>query len=117
MTCVDRRSFVRGAIGAGVVLTGGLAIGEETLKEISQLKPGEFTWHPERAAEGPVSVVVSIPQQRVHVYRNGVRVAVSTCSTGKAGHETPTGVFVVLQKDKHHRSSTYNNAPMPNTNR
>ena len=117
MTCVDRRSFVRGAIGAGVVLTGGLAIGEETLKEISQLKPGEFTWHPERAAEGPVSVVVSIPQQRVHVYRNGVRVAVSTCSTGKDGNETPTGVFVVLQKDKHHRSSTYNNAPMPNTNR
>ncbi|MEW9838120.1 L,D-transpeptidase family protein, partial [Mesorhizobium marinum] len=30
---------------------------------------------------------------------------------------TPTGVFKILQKDKHHRSSTYNNAPMPNMNR
>ena len=38
-------------------------------------------------------------------------------SSGKPGHETPTGVFVILQKDKHHHSSTYNNAPMPNTER
>jgi hypothetical protein len=42
---------------------------------------------------------------------------VSTCSTGKHGHSTPTGVFTILQKDKHHHSSTYNNAPMPNMNR
>jgi hypothetical protein len=87
------------------------------MKEINELKPGEFTWHPERAASGPVSVVVSIPQQRVHVYRNGIRIAVATCSTGKPGHETPTGVFVVLEKDKNHHSSTYNDAPMPNMNR
>jgi hypothetical protein len=53
----------------------------------------------------------------VHVYRNGIRIAVSTCSTGKAGHSTPTGVFTILQKDKNHHSSTYNNAPMPNMNR
>jgi hypothetical protein len=53
----------------------------------------------------------------VHVYRNGIRIAASTCSTGKPGHATPTGVFKILQKDKHHRSSTYNNAPMPNMNR
>ena len=49
-----------------------------------------------------------------HVYRNGVRIAVSTCSTGKPGHSTPTGVFVILEKDKDHKSSTYNDAPMPN---
>jgi hypothetical protein len=89
----------------------------EALKEVHQLKPGEFAWHPERSPSGAVAVVVSIPEQLVHVYRNGVRIAVSTCSTGKAGHETPTGVFTVLQKDKDHRSSTYNNAPMPNMNR
>jgi len=42
---------------------------------------------------------------------------VSTCSSGKPGHATPTGVFVILQKDRNHRSSTYNDAPMPNMNR
>ena len=62
-------------------------------------------------------VIVSLPDQLVHVYRNGVRIAASTCSTGKLGHRTPTGVFKILQKDKNHRSSTYNNAPMPNMNR
>ena len=28
-------------------------------------------------------------------------------------HTTPAGVFIILQKDQHHHSSTYNNAPMP----
>ncbi len=114
---IDRRSALTLSIGA--ILLAGIetALGSQVVKEISQLKPGEFTWHPERSPTGPVAVVVSINQQLVHVYRNGVRIAVSTCSTGKPGHETPTGVFVVLQKDKHHRSSTYNDAPMPNMNR
>jgi hypothetical protein len=102
-------------IAASLVMRPALAA--EAMKDIAQLKPGEFTWHPERAAQGPVSVVVSIPEQRVHVYRNGVRIAVSTCSTGKPGHATPTGVFVVLEKDKHHHSSIYDDAPMPNMNR
>jgi hypothetical protein len=112
-----RRMFLAGAAGAGVVFLAGHGFAQQVVKEISQLKPGEFTWHPERSPEGPVAVVVSIPEQLVHVYRNGVRIAVATCSTGKPGHSTPTGVFTVLQKDKNHRSSTYNNAPMPNMNR
>ena len=114
MNRIDRRALVFGGSAAALAFT---AIAEEALLDITKLKPGEFTWHPERAPAGPVAVVVSIPQQRVHVYRNGVRIAVSTCSTGKPGHATPTGVFVVLQKDKHHKSSTYNDAPMPNMNR
>ena len=84
---------------------------------VDNLKPGEFTWHPELAPDGPVAIIVSLPEQRVYVYRNGVEIAVSTCSTGKPGHETPTGVFTILEKDKNHHSSTYNNAPMPNMER
>jgi hypothetical protein len=90
---------------------------EELYKRVGDLKPGEFTWHPERSPAGPVAIIVSIPDQRVHVYRNGIRIGVSTCSTGKPGHSTPTGVFTILEKDKNHHSSTYNNAPMPNMNR
>lgn len=114
---LSRRQILAGGVAlVGVAVIEG-AHAREVLKEISELQPGEFTWHADRQPTGPVAVVVSIPEQRVHVYRNGIRIAVSTCSTGKPGHETPTGVFVVLQKDKHHRSSTYNNAPMPNMNR
>jgi len=87
------------------------------LIEIENLRPGEFVWHPDRSPQGPVTVIVSLPRQLVHVYRNGIRIAVSTCSSGKAGHETPTGVFVVLQKDAMHESNEYSDAPMPNMNR
>lgn len=114
---LTRRRFVAGSALTVAGLLAAEAVARDVIKEIHALKPGEFTWHPDRQPFGPVAIVVSLPEQRVHVYRNGVRIAVSTCSTGKPGHETPVGVFVVLQKDKHHRSSTYNNAPMPNMNR
>ncbi|CAN3992760.1 hypothetical protein MCBRY_003586 [Methylocystis bryophila] len=117
MSHCSRRMFLGGVIGAGAFVATPSAFGNEESEDISQLKPGQFTWRPELAPTGPVSIVVSLPQQRVHVYRNGIRIGVSTCSTGKAGHATPTGVFVVLQKDKNHRSSTYDDAPMPNMNR
>jgi L,D-transpeptidase catalytic domain len=78
-----------------------------------KLKPGQFVWNPDRAPEGPVVIVVSIPDQLVTVYRNGVRIAVATCSTGRPGHATPTGTFVILQKDVNHHSSLYDDAPMP----
>lgn len=58
-------------------------------------------------------VVVSLPEQRAHVYRNGVRIGVSTISSGKPGNETPTGVFPILQKKRMHHSNLYNDAPMP----
>ena len=76
-------------------------------------KPGQFEWHPERAAAGQLVMVVSLPAQMVHVYRNGVRIGVSTISSGKPGKETPTGTFEILQKKEMHHSNLYNNAPMP----
>ncbi|WP_426610170.1 L,D-transpeptidase [Bradyrhizobium sp. McL0616] len=91
-------------------LAAGIAV-------IKALKPGEFVWRPEISPRGPVVVVVSLPEQLVHVYRNGVTIGVSTCSTGKPGNRTPTGVFTILQKRTEHYSSTYNNAPMPNMQR
>jgi len=81
------------------------------------LKPGEFMWKGEAVPSGPIVVVVSLTEQRAYVYRNGIRIGVSTTSSGKPGHGTPTGVFTVLQKDAEHHSKTYNNAAMPFTER
>jgi hypothetical protein len=80
---------------------------------VEKMKPGEFLWAPEVAPQGPVVIVVSITQQRAYAYRNGVPIGISTVSTGKKGHETPTGVFTLLQKNVDHKSSLYNDAPMP----
>ena len=79
----------------------------------SMLKPGEYAWHPELSPQGPVVLIVSLPEQLAYVYRNGVIIGASTVSTGKKGHETPTGVFTILQKHEDHYSNLYNNAPMP----
>lgn len=83
----------------------------------SHLQSGQFIWKGDAVPSGPILVVVSLPEQRAYVYRNGIRIGVSSASTGKNGYNTPTGVFTVLQKDKSHLSKTYNNAPMPYTER
>src|SRR6478672_3864513 len=82
-----------------------------------QMKPGQYIWEPERAPAGPALVVVNLQTQRLLFFRNGVPIAASSVSSGKTGHETPTGVFTILQKNEKHFSKTYNNAPMPNMQR
>jgi hypothetical protein len=87
--------------------------GTPTGKPTGALKPGEYWWHPEISPQGPLMILVSVPEQTMHVYRNGVLIGRSTVSTGSNGHSTPGGVFSILEKKQTHRSKTYNNAPMP----
>jgi hypothetical protein len=89
--------------------TKGLPTGKPT----GPMKPGEYWWQPQLSPSGPVVVLVSIPNQMMHVYRNGVLIGRSTVSTGSAGHDTPGGVFSILEKKQEHRSKKYQNAPMP----
>ena len=87
--------------------------GTPTGKPTGTLKPGEYWWNPQLSPSGPVVALVSIPQQTMHVYRNGVLIGRSTVSTGSKGHSTPGGVFSILEKKQTHRSKKYDNAPMP----
>jgi hypothetical protein len=87
--------------------------GTPTGKPTGTLKPGEYWWNPQLSPNGPVVVLVSIPQQTMHVYRNGILIGRSTVSTGSKGHATPGGVFSILEKKETHRSKKYDNAPMP----
>ena len=84
------------------------------------LRTGQWVWYEQpqiiRASTNdwdPVSIVVSIPDQRAYVYRGGKLVGASTVSTGSDRHETPAGAFTILQKKVFHRSNLYSNAPMP----
>ncbi|HEU0018433.1 MAG TPA: L,D-transpeptidase [Methyloceanibacter sp.] len=82
-------------------------------KKPADPKHGQFEWHPDRAPSGPLAIIVSLTKQRVYVYRNGIQIGVSTCSTGKKDHETPTGVFTILEKEEEHYSNLYDDAAMP----
>jgi lipoprotein-anchoring transpeptidase ErfK/SrfK len=64
-------------------------------------------------AEGALKIVVSLPQQKAFVFRAGALLATAPVSTGRPGHPTPVGTFRILQKQVHHRSNIYSNAPMP----
>jgi lipoprotein-anchoring transpeptidase ErfK/SrfK len=63
--------------------------------------------------KGPLQMVVSIDNQTVTLFSNGVRVAQGPVSTGVASHPTPLGVFSIIEKDRYHRSNLYSDAPMP----
>src|SRR5512132_2410274 len=97
------------SIVAAEIFTEGVRVSPET----TTLKPGQYVWEPERAPEGPLLIVASITEQVAYVYRNGIRIARSSVSTGRPGHRTPTGVFTILEKEVHHTSSIYKGAEMP----
>ena len=79
----------------------------------SVVKPGDFRWSGADTGQGPIRIVVDIATQRAFVYRADALIGVSTVSTGSAGHETPVGTFKILQKDAAHKSTIYDDAPMP----
>ncbi|MCB1546973.1 MAG: L,D-transpeptidase family protein, partial [Hyphomicrobiaceae bacterium] len=113
---VSRRAVFTLAAGGALSLFAANALGARFVPT-RKLRPGEFTWAPERAPSGSVTIIVSLPEQLMHVYRNGIEIGISSCSTGRPGHRTPTGVFTILEKERKHVSSIYKGAQMPNMER
>lgn len=55
----------------------------------------------------PRKVVVDLSSQRVTLYENGIATYSTRCSTGKSGYRTPTGEYVISDRNRHHTSSIY----------
>ena len=70
-----------------------------------------------RDAGEPIMAIVSIKTQRVTFYDADGWILRAPVSTGTTGRETPAGVFAVLEKDKDHHSTLYDDAWMPNMQR
>lgn len=70
-----------------------------------------------RDAGEPIMAIVSIKSQRVAFYDADGWILRANVSTGTTGRETPAGVFALLEKDKDHHSSMYDDAWMPNMQR
>jgi hypothetical protein len=78
-------------------------------KEIEHVSKDPFGTLP----KGPMQIVISINQQKLHLYADGKEVADTLVATGVPTLPTPTGVFSVIGKEKFHRSNIYSGAPMP----
>src|SRR5205807_6416521 len=70
-----------------------------------------------RDAGEPIMAIVSIKAQQVTFYDADGLILRAPVSTGITGRETPAGVFAVIDKDKDHHSSLYDDAWMPNMQR
>jgi lipoprotein-anchoring transpeptidase ErfK/SrfK len=95
----------------------------EVARKIAATKPPEPVKPPPPAMIDPLPVatalqsgtliVISKKSQHMYVFHQGVPWSNTRISSGKRRHETPSGVFPILQKRRHHRSNIYSNAPMP----
>src|SRR6516162_246498 len=70
-----------------------------------------------REAGEPIMAIVSIGSQRVTFYDAEGWILRAPVSTGTSGRETPAGVFAVIEKDREHYSTLYDDAWMPNMQR
>jgi chemotaxis protein histidine kinase CheA len=66
-----------------------------------------------RNAGEPIMAIVSIKSQNVTIYDADGWILRAPVSSGTKGRETPAGVFSVVEKDKDHHSSLYDDAWMP----
>jgi len=61
-------------------------------------------WEPNKAPKGPVSVVISGPDQRLYVYRNGVLIGDSPIEITDPQQPLGAGIFVALEGYTHEPS-------------
>jgi len=70
-----------------------------------------------RQAGEPIMAIVSIGSQQVTFYDAEGGILRAPVSTGTTGRETPAGVFAIIEKQKDHHSTLYDDAWMPNMQR
>jgi lipoprotein-anchoring transpeptidase ErfK/SrfK len=66
----------------------------------------DYTWKPD--PDKPITrIEIRLGEQKVYVYQDDNLAAVSPTTTGKPGHDTPTGHYTILVKDIDHKSNLY----------
>lgn len=119
--CLERELVLKPLLALGFLILAWTSAGAQaatgpssTIAErAAALGPGQYVWNPKGPSTGPLLLTIDLTAQRVMVYRDGVLIAASAISTGSLGRETPSGVFTILEKQVMHRSTTYDDAPMP----
>ncbi len=88
---------------------------DATAKPERVSRPTEVT--APRAAGEPIMAIVSIKTQQVTFYDADGWITRAPVSTGTKGRETPAGIFAVIEKEREHYSTMYDDASMPHMQR
>lgn len=105
----DASSFLRSALtllAAGLVMSSCSSAPKEKSGQTGPPKRDESFWIGDQVAGSP-KLVIDLSEQRLRYYKGGKLVGLSPISSGRDGHDTPTGNFKITQKDVYHRSSIY----------
>lgn len=88
-------------------------VGTAALAATVTVVPANSEEAPAADANQPMTIVVSLGNQKADVYRGTTLITSTSVSTGKRGYSTKAGVFSILEKRRRHYSNLYNGAPMP----
>ncbi len=96
----------------GIASCGALAI--DGLSAVNA-RPARSAARPSHshAATAPVLAIVSLSEQRISIYDATAKILEAPVSTGTTGHETPAGIYSIVQKEVDHHSNLYDDASMP----
>jgi lipoprotein-anchoring transpeptidase ErfK/SrfK len=84
----------------------GPVLRQYTLQDRIRYQLWDYTWNPN--PDEPITRIrISLGQQKVYVYQGDDIAGESPVTTGKPGHETPTGHYTILVKDIDHKSNLY----------
>jgi lipoprotein-anchoring transpeptidase ErfK/SrfK len=122
MTVQSTEAIRRWRLHAFMTLAATTALTALTVAPPADAAPRQAPARPERTTEAaaprnagePIMAIVSIKSQKVTFYDADGWILRAPVSSGTTGRETPAGVFSVVQKDKDHHSSLYDDAWMPN---
>jgi hypothetical protein len=109
------RHWRAAAIAFAAVAALTVPIAGATAKQARRAQPLETT-APREAGE-PIMAIVSLKSQQVTFYDAEGWILRAPVSTGVKERETPAGVFAIVEKDKDHHSTMYDDAWMPNMQR
>ncbi len=76
------------------------------------IKYGEWHWDDKDVPAGPIVVTVDLDARVLSVFRGGYEIGAAAVLIGSPEKPTPTGIFPITEKKRHHVSNLYD-APMP----
>jgi lipoprotein-anchoring transpeptidase ErfK/SrfK len=76
------------------------------------IKYGEWHWDEENVPDGPIVITVDLDARVLSIFRGGYEIGAAAVLLGTEDTPTPTGVFPITQKERHHVSNLYD-AEMP----
>lgn len=76
------------------------------------IRYGEWHWDDANVPDGPIVITVDLDARVLSIFRGGYEIGAAAVLLGTQDKPTPTGVFPIMQKERHHLSNLYD-AEMP----